>query len=209
MMNEEPSLIPHPAFIIHHLAEHRLPLRVVGAEGLDGAVALVEGAVEVVRGALDLGGGGLEAVGARGPRGQPARLALELLDLLDEREVEAVDALQLRLLDLDGVEEAGVAVTREADAVLDLVELLQHAVYGADLEEPARRRQVAHQVGQGLFGQAQALGQVLAVQLVRVAAPLLGDVARVARNLVAQTFKPVSLVAHALPPEASVRMSSV
>src|SRR5918993_5677060 len=161
----------YSSFRIHHSTEHRLPLRVVGAEGFDGAVALVEGVVEVVRGALDLGGGGLEAVGVRGLRGQLARLALELLDLLDEREVEAVDALQLRLLDLDGVEEAGVAVTREADAVLDLVELLQHAIHGADLEEPARGREVANQVGQGLFSQAQALGQVLAVQLVHVAAP--------------------------------------
>src|SRR5205085_6501240 len=100
------------------LAEHRLPLRVVGAEVFDGAVALVEGSVEVVGRAFQLGGGGLEAVGGRRLLGQLARELFESLDLLDESEVEAVDGVELRLLYLDRVEEARVAVRSKAHAVL-------------------------------------------------------------------------------------------
>src|SRR5205814_8830575 len=125
------------------LAKHRLPRRVVGAEVFDGAVALVEGSVEVVGRAFDLGGRLLQPFGRRGLLAQLAREAFELLDLLDEREVEAVDGVELRPLYLDRVEEARVAVRGEAHAVLDLVNLLQHAVDGADLEEAARGRKLA------------------------------------------------------------------
>src|ERR1043165_7631565 len=148
MMNESSSRL---AFIIHRSAfiisaKHRLPRRAVGAEVFDGAVALVEGVVEVVRRAFEFGGGGLESLGRRGLLPHLAREPFELLDPLDEREVELVDGVELRFLNLHRVEEAGVAVGSEAHAVLDAVELLQHAVYGADLEEAARRRKLAHQV---------------------------------------------------------------
>src|SRR5256714_5429438 len=126
------------AFIVPRLAKHRLPLRVVGAEVFDCAVAFVEGSVEVVRRAFKLRGGLLQAFGARALRAEFARLLLKRLDLLDEREVEAVNRVELRLLYLHNVEEARVAVRSEAHAVLYLVNLLRHAVERADLEQSAR-----------------------------------------------------------------------
>src|SRR5436309_5420212 len=94
MMNENirPLL---PSFITHHSAfivstKHRLPLRVVGAEVFDCAVALVESPVEVVRRRFEFRGGLLESFRRRRLRAEFARLPRERLDLLDEREVAAI-----------------------------------------------------------------------------------------------------------------------
>jgi hypothetical protein len=118
------------------------------------------------------------------------------LDLLDEREVELIEAVELRLLDLHHVEEAAVAVGREPDAVLRLVELLLRAVERPDLHQPPARGQLAHRLVDGLLGRAQPVGQVLAVQLVYVAPPLARGVPAVPRNLLAQPLQPVTLIAH-------------
>jgi hypothetical protein len=113
----------------------------------------------------------------------------------------------LLLLDLDHVEEAGVAVAREADAVLDRVDLLRDPLEGRDFEQAAPVGQLANGGGDHCLGPAHPIGERFAVELVDVAASLLRLIAREPGDLLPEFFEPVLFapvgvrcIAHRNPP---------
>src|SRR5205085_11641554 len=182
-MSKSRPLITH-----HSLLKERLAGRLSLTEAVDGLITIVKSAVGFVNRGSDFSGGGLQAGGSAGLRFEVGDLRFNLLSMLDQRQVEAIDGVELRLLDLLHIEEACVAVGRKPYTVFELVEFLEGRINRLHFKEPPAVCQLAHHVVERFFGAAQAVGQLLAVALVHVAARLAVNVAAVAGNLAGQSL---------------------
>ncbi len=131
----------------------------------------------------------------------------EARQVVQDREIELIELLQLLLVDLDHVEEAALAVVGEADRLRQAVEPAVDAVEEMEDADLAGvgvgRRLAAHPDLQP----PQLLGEVLALHLVDIAAQLAVPIAPKAGNLVDQPLEPVAAVArffeslgHLIPP---------
>jgi hypothetical protein len=110
-------------------------------------------------------------------------------DTLDQRQVERIDAGQSILLDLDGVEEPGVAAVRVADAIGDLVEPLAG---GLDVVDRVQATPSGGCVGclvEGLLALVQPAGQMLPLNAVGIAAELLVAIALEQRDGVGELLQ--------------------
>src|ERR1044071_4344234 len=113
-----------PATKNQKLTEQWLARRLSLAEAVDRLIPIVERAVSFVNRRSDFGGCRLQAGGTSRLRLQACNLRFNFFCVLDEREIEAIDGIKLRLFDFHDIEEASIAIGRKSYTVFDLVEFL-------------------------------------------------------------------------------------